>query len=191
MVRWQEGGCSCVLCRDKLQPQSKPTLRDLQSMSNTHPVASSSPVLAFSSEPANLQNSQHSSEAPALSIGPASTPQDELSLANITVPLESIKPSKKRTRLCFSFLLWIMASSTPPLSYSSSLLFSCPDSQVACCPWQSLTNTACVSCCTLRANALRLGPMFWWLSSPCCHPLPCLSRTSASRQPSPRYSTSV
>ncbi|XP_060774908.1 ADP-ribosylation factor-binding protein GGA1 isoform X2 [Neoarius graeffei] len=78
---------------DKLQPQSKPTLRDLQSMSNTHPVASSSPVLAFSSEPANLQNSQHSSEAPALSIGPASTPQDEISLANITVPLESIKPS--------------------------------------------------------------------------------------------------
>ncbi|KAK3557041.1 hypothetical protein QTP70_024257 [Hemibagrus guttatus] len=74
---------------DKLQPQSKPTLRDLQSKSTANP----SLVLAFSSEPANLLNSQHSNEAPALSIGPASTPQDELSLANVTVPLESIKPS--------------------------------------------------------------------------------------------------
>ncbi|MCJ8729941.1 hypothetical protein PDJAM_G00112170 [Pangasius djambal] len=78
---------------DKLQPQSKPTLRDLQSKLNATPVASPSPILAFASEPANLLNSQHSTEAPALSIGPASTPQDELSLASVTVPLESIKPS--------------------------------------------------------------------------------------------------
>lgn len=73
---------------DKLQPQSRPTLRDLQSKSNTSP----SSILAFSSESANLLNSQHSDEAP-LSIGPASTPQDEISLANLIVPLESIKPS--------------------------------------------------------------------------------------------------
>ncbi|XP_060724681.1 ADP-ribosylation factor-binding protein GGA1 [Tachysurus vachellii] len=74
---------------DKLQPQSKPTLRDLQSKSNTNP----SSILVYSSEPGNLLNSQHNSEAPALSIGPASTPQDEISLVNVTVPLESIKPS--------------------------------------------------------------------------------------------------
>ncbi|GAA6086525.1 ADP-ribosylation factor-binding protein GGA1 [Tachysurus ichikawai] len=74
---------------DKLQPQSKPTLRDLQSKSNTNP----SPILVYSSEPVNLLNSQHNSEAPALSIGPASTPQDEISLVNVTVALESIKPS--------------------------------------------------------------------------------------------------
>ncbi|XP_026989368.2 ADP-ribosylation factor-binding protein GGA1 [Tachysurus fulvidraco] len=74
---------------DKLQPQSKPTLRDLQSKSNTNP----SPILVYSSEPGNILNSQHNSEAPALSIGPASTPQDEISLVNVTVALESIKPS--------------------------------------------------------------------------------------------------
>ncbi|KAF5905019.1 ADP-ribosylation factor-binding protein GGA1, partial [Clarias magur] len=74
---------------DKLQPQSKPTLRDLQSKSNPNPVASPSSILAFSSEPANLLNN----EASALNTGSASTPQDELSLASITVPLESIKPS--------------------------------------------------------------------------------------------------
>lgn len=88
-----------MLCRDKLQPQSKLSLRDLQSKSNANPVASPSPVLAFSSEPANLLDMQHSNEAPALSVGAASTPQDEISLASITVPLESIKPSKKRTSL--------------------------------------------------------------------------------------------
>ncbi|XP_053355526.1 ADP-ribosylation factor-binding protein GGA1 isoform X1 [Clarias gariepinus] len=78
---------------DKLQPQSKPTLRDLQSKSNPNPVANPSSILAFSSEPANLLNSQPNNEAPALSVGSASTSQDELSLASITVPLESIKPS--------------------------------------------------------------------------------------------------
>uniref|UniRef100_A0A673J8T9 ADP-ribosylation factor-binding protein GGA1-like n=1 Tax=Sinocyclocheilus rhinocerous TaxID=307959 RepID=A0A673J8T9_9TELE len=59
---------------DKLQSQSKPTLRDLQIKSGTNTATTPSPVLAFSSEP-------------------ASTPQDDLSLANVTVPLESIKPS--------------------------------------------------------------------------------------------------
>lgn len=112
-----------MLCRDKLQPQSKPTLRDLQSMSNASPVASSSPILAFSSEPANLQNSQQSNEASALSIGPASTPQDEISLANITVPLESIKPSKKHTSL-LKFPAVDYGFFPPSLTYPLSLLLS-------------------------------------------------------------------
>uniref|UniRef100_A0AAR2KPB2 Golgi-associated, gamma adaptin ear containing, ARF binding protein 1 n=1 Tax=Pygocentrus nattereri TaxID=42514 RepID=A0AAR2KPB2_PYGNA len=67
---------------DKLQPQSKPTLRDLQTKSNTNPATSPSPILALTSH-----------EVPALGIGPASSPQDEISLVNVTVPLESIKPS--------------------------------------------------------------------------------------------------
>ncbi|KAL7890842.1 hypothetical protein AOLI_G00003180 [Acnodon oligacanthus] len=78
---------------DKLQPQSKPTLRDLQTKSNTNPATSPSPILALASEHGNLLNSQTSHEVPALGIGPASTPQDEISLLNVTVPLESIKPS--------------------------------------------------------------------------------------------------
>ncbi|XP_036425998.1 ADP-ribosylation factor-binding protein GGA1 [Colossoma macropomum] len=78
---------------DKLQPQSKPTLRDLQTKSNTNPATSPSPILALPTEPGNLLNSQISHEVPALGIGPASTPQDEISLVNVTVPLESIKPS--------------------------------------------------------------------------------------------------
>uniref|UniRef100_A0A671PJJ1 ADP-ribosylation factor-binding protein GGA1-like n=1 Tax=Sinocyclocheilus anshuiensis TaxID=1608454 RepID=A0A671PJJ1_9TELE len=73
---------------DKLQSQSKPTLRDLQIKSGTNTATTPSPVLAFSSEPGTLLNSQ----LPA-GITPASTPQDDLSLANVTVPLESIKPS--------------------------------------------------------------------------------------------------
>uniref|UniRef100_A0A8B9JGQ1 Golgi-associated, gamma adaptin ear containing, ARF binding protein 1 n=1 Tax=Astyanax mexicanus TaxID=7994 RepID=A0A8B9JGQ1_ASTMX len=81
------------LSGDKLQPQSKPTLRDLQSKSNTNPATSPSPVLNFPSEPGNLLNSQPSHEVPAPGIAPASTPQDEMSLASVTVPLESIKPS--------------------------------------------------------------------------------------------------
>ncbi|KAI4899544.1 hypothetical protein NFI96_016155, partial [Prochilodus magdalenae] len=78
---------------DKLQPQSKPTLRDLQIKSNSNSATSPSPILAMSSEPGNLLNSQTSHEVPALGISPASAPQDEMSLLNVTVPLESIKPS--------------------------------------------------------------------------------------------------
>lgn len=144
--------CLHVLCRDKLQPQSKPTLRDLQSKTN----ANSSPILAFSSEPANLLNSQHSNEAPALSICPASTPQDEISLANVTVPLESIKPSKKHACVCFNVMPW-----TVFFFFAYSLFFlSSLASQVACYLWRSSTSTACVSFCTSHAITLRHDPTF-------------------------------
>lgn len=65
---------------DKLQSQSKPTLRDLQIKSGNNAATSPSPVLSFSSEPGSLLNSQL-------------TPQDDVSLVKVTVPLESIKPS--------------------------------------------------------------------------------------------------
>lgn len=175
----------CVLCRDKLQPQSKPTLRDLQSKLNTNPVTSPSPILAFSSEPANLLNSQHNTEAPALCTGPDSTPQDEISLANITVPLEAIKPSENRTCICYGCLIsFFLPPSFTHHHFSSA-------AQVACCLWRFSTNTACVSCCTLHVILLRLGPTFWWSSSPCCRPLPCPSPTSTFRLPSPRYTVPV
>lgn len=80
--------------RDKLQSQSKPTLRDLQIKSGTNTATTPSPVLAFSSEPGTLLNSQLPE-----GITPASTPQDDISLANVTVPLESIKPSKTLSKL--------------------------------------------------------------------------------------------
>uniref|UniRef100_A0A672SJ51 ADP-ribosylation factor-binding protein GGA1-like n=1 Tax=Sinocyclocheilus grahami TaxID=75366 RepID=A0A672SJ51_SINGR len=73
---------------DKLQSQSKPTLRDLQIKSGTNTATTPSPVLTFSSEPGTLLNSQLPT-----GITPASAPQDDISLVNVTVPLESIKPS--------------------------------------------------------------------------------------------------
>uniref|UniRef100_A0A671L1C6 ADP-ribosylation factor-binding protein GGA1-like n=1 Tax=Sinocyclocheilus anshuiensis TaxID=1608454 RepID=A0A671L1C6_9TELE len=82
---------SSVMCRDvedKLQSQSKPTLRDLQIKSGTNTATTPSPVLTFSSEPGTLLNSQLPTD-----ITPASAPQDDISLVNVTVPLESIKPS--------------------------------------------------------------------------------------------------
>ncbi|XP_067228850.1 ADP-ribosylation factor-binding protein GGA1 isoform X1 [Chanodichthys erythropterus] len=73
---------------DKLQSQSKPTLRDLQIKSGNNSATTASPVLAYSAEPGALLNSQLTA-----GITPASTPQDDISLVNLTVPLESIKPS--------------------------------------------------------------------------------------------------
>ncbi|XP_030637426.1 ADP-ribosylation factor-binding protein GGA1 isoform X2 [Chanos chanos] len=79
---------------DKLQPQSRPTLRDLQTKSSTNPTTTPSPVLTLSSEQPNaLLNSQPSLGAPSLATTVSTPPQDEISLANMTVPLESIRPS--------------------------------------------------------------------------------------------------
>ncbi|KAG7460042.1 hypothetical protein MATL_G00217020 [Megalops atlanticus] len=75
---------------DKQQPQSKPTLRDLQHKSST----SASTIPAFSTDhPGTLLNSQPSLGAPNLGPSLAPAPTSEISLANVTVPLESIKPS--------------------------------------------------------------------------------------------------
>ncbi|XP_051996922.1 ADP-ribosylation factor-binding protein GGA1 [Xyrauchen texanus] len=71
---------------DKLQSCSKPTLRDLQIKSGNNSASTPSPMLTF--EPGAHLNSQ-----PTAGVTPASTPQDDISLANVTVPLESIKPS--------------------------------------------------------------------------------------------------
>ncbi|KAJ8384129.1 hypothetical protein AAFF_G00208310 [Aldrovandia affinis] len=74
----------------KQEPQSKPTLRDLQHKSSPSPA----PIPAFFAEPpGTLFNSQPSLGAPALELSPAPTPLSQITLADVTVPLESIKPS--------------------------------------------------------------------------------------------------
>ncbi|KAM3865043.1 ADP-ribosylation factor-binding protein GGA1 [Diretmus argenteus] len=82
---------------DKLQPQSRPTLRDLQTKSSTNscpapsatttitPTASHS-LAVPSEQPESLLNS-----SPCI-ITPAADP-DNISLADVAIPLESIKPS--------------------------------------------------------------------------------------------------
>uniref|UniRef100_A0AAY4ACY1 Golgi associated, gamma adaptin ear containing, ARF binding protein 1 n=1 Tax=Denticeps clupeoides TaxID=299321 RepID=A0AAY4ACY1_9TELE len=62
---------------DKLQPQSRPTLRDLQTKSTSSPSPAFPPELA----------------APSLGPTTSHAPQNDISLANVNVPLESIKPS--------------------------------------------------------------------------------------------------
>uniref|UniRef100_W5N1J9 Golgi-associated, gamma adaptin ear containing, ARF binding protein 1 n=1 Tax=Lepisosteus oculatus TaxID=7918 RepID=W5N1J9_LEPOC len=77
---------------DKQQSLPKPTLRDLQHKAQP----GSSPVLppAFPSElPAHLLGPHPSMGAPA--AGQGAPLQPDISLANVTVPLESIKPSER------------------------------------------------------------------------------------------------
>ncbi|XP_035258914.1 ADP-ribosylation factor-binding protein GGA1-like isoform X1 [Anguilla anguilla] len=78
----------------KQEPQSKPTLRDLQHKSHPNSSPSPNPVPAFSVEPPGpLLNAQPSLGAPALGLSPAPTPLSEITLTDVNVPLESIKPS--------------------------------------------------------------------------------------------------
>ncbi|XP_041859085.1 ADP-ribosylation factor-binding protein GGA1-like isoform X2 [Melanotaenia boesemani] len=77
--------------------QSKPTLRDLQSKSGATP----NPISAFTPEhPAPLPNSQPNPGATLLNKSPAHTetlppppPPPEVTLTDVFVPIESIKPS--------------------------------------------------------------------------------------------------
>ncbi|KAL2087291.1 hypothetical protein ACEWY4_018350 [Coilia grayii] len=79
---------------DKLQTQSKPTLRDLQTKTTTNPSPVPSTLLALASEqPGTLLDSQPGIGAPSLGVTTSSSPQNDISLANVNVPLESIKPS--------------------------------------------------------------------------------------------------
>ncbi|KAM9346539.1 ADP-ribosylation factor-binding protein GGA1-like [Symphorus nematophorus] len=74
--------------------QSKPTLRDLQSKSGSNMAPN--PIPAFSAEPpAPLINSQPSLGATLLDVSPTHTepPPAEVTLSDVFVPLESIKPS--------------------------------------------------------------------------------------------------
>ncbi|XP_041098172.1 ADP-ribosylation factor-binding protein GGA1 isoform X2 [Polyodon spathula] len=78
---------------DKHLNQHKPTLRDLQHRTQTAGALPStpSPSPGSSQQTGALLNSQPSGGAPSGGQGPQ--PAGEISLANVTVPLESIKPS--------------------------------------------------------------------------------------------------
>ncbi|XP_056135793.1 ADP-ribosylation factor-binding protein GGA1-like [Lampris incognitus] len=92
---------------DKLQPQhSRPSLRDLQTKpsTNSNPAPSATtgdtltpslgPSLAISSDqPGLLLSSDTSLSAPAKDTTPAADPKNDISLNDVNVPLESIKPS--------------------------------------------------------------------------------------------------
>uniref|UniRef100_A0A669D367 Golgi associated, gamma adaptin ear containing, ARF binding protein 1 n=1 Tax=Oreochromis niloticus TaxID=8128 RepID=A0A669D367_ORENI len=78
--------------RDK--QQSKPTLRDLQNKTGTN--VAPNPIPAFTAEPpAPVPNSQPSLRATLLDVSPSHTEaaSAEVSLTDVFVPLESIKPS--------------------------------------------------------------------------------------------------
>lgn len=79
--------------RDK--QQSKPSLRDLQNKSAAS--VNSHPALPFASDhPAPPPNCQPKPGATLLDTSPAhlETPPADVTLADVFVPLESIKPSK-------------------------------------------------------------------------------------------------
>lgn len=74
--------------------QSKPTLRDLQNKTGTN--IAPNPIPAFTAEPpAPVPNSQPSLKATLLDVSPSHTEASsaEVSLTDVFVPLESIKPS--------------------------------------------------------------------------------------------------
>lgn len=84
----------CCGCRDKLQPQSRVTLRDLQK-SNAKPAVNVN-TLPSTPTPMSSQANQPGSPDILLSTLTAADPYDSISLADVTVPLESIKPSKRK-----------------------------------------------------------------------------------------------
>uniref|UniRef100_A0AAX7SXN0 Golgi-associated, gamma adaptin ear containing, ARF binding protein 1 n=1 Tax=Astatotilapia calliptera TaxID=8154 RepID=A0AAX7SXN0_ASTCA len=74
--------------------QSKPTLRDLQNKTGTN--IAPNPIPAFTAEPpAPVPNSQPSLKATLLDVSPSHTEASsaDVSLTDVFVPLESIKPS--------------------------------------------------------------------------------------------------
>uniref|UniRef100_A0A671UY89 Golgi associated, gamma adaptin ear containing, ARF binding protein 1 n=1 Tax=Sparus aurata TaxID=8175 RepID=A0A671UY89_SPAAU len=81
----------CTSTQDK--QQSKPTLRDLQVKSGSN--VAPNPIPAFSTEPPAPLNSQPSLGATLLDMSPTQTesPSAEVTLTDVFVPLESIKPS--------------------------------------------------------------------------------------------------
>ncbi len=98
--------------RDKLQPQSRVSLRDLQkSSTNSRPApnataSSSNPppapapasgLAVHTEQPDTLLLSNLSlTTAEKGSLAAAAEPYDNISLADVAVPLESIKPSKHK-----------------------------------------------------------------------------------------------
>ncbi|XP_045903451.1 ADP-ribosylation factor-binding protein GGA1-like [Micropterus dolomieu] len=133
---------------DKLQPQSRVTLRDLQkSSTNFRPAPnatanSSGPALGLASSPAvhsehpdTLLLSNLSLTAAEKGVFAAADPYDNISLADLTVPLEAIKPSsllpvtafdKHSLRVLFTFARDCPPSRPDVLVVIISMLSSAP-----------------------------------------------------------------
>uniref|UniRef100_A0A3Q1FDR3 Golgi-associated, gamma adaptin ear containing, ARF binding protein 1 n=1 Tax=Acanthochromis polyacanthus TaxID=80966 RepID=A0A3Q1FDR3_9TELE len=95
---------------DKLQPQSRVSLRDLQTKSTTNskppaatttsgPASAPGPTTSQPEQPDALLLSNLSLTVVEKGSLPASDPYESISLADVTVPLESIKPSKHKHRI--------------------------------------------------------------------------------------------
>ncbi|XP_069561045.1 ADP-ribosylation factor-binding protein GGA1-like [Brachyistius frenatus] len=123
---------------DKLQPQSRVTLRDLQTKSNTNSrpaTSTSSGLLVQSEQPDALLLSNLSLTAAEKGSSPANDPYDNISLADVTVLLESIKPSsllpvtvfdKHSLRVLFTFARDCPPSRPDVLVVIISMLSSAP-----------------------------------------------------------------
>lgn len=89
-------------CRDKLQPQSRVSLRDLQTKSSSNPkpglasaTGSTSNVTTHLEQTSDLPVYAPSISTSERGLSPAADPHDSTALSDITVPLEAIKPSKQ------------------------------------------------------------------------------------------------
>lgn len=116
---------------DKLQTQSKVTLRDLQSMSNSTTFSVTGPA---SSTATLLDQPMNNSASDRPSI-PAITPQQSISLSDVTVPLDTIRPStllpvtvmdKHSLRVLFTFARDCPPSRPDVLVVIISMLSSAP-----------------------------------------------------------------
>lgn len=112
--------------RDK--QQSKPTLRDLQSKSGSS--VTPNPIPTFAAEHPAPLNSQPSLGATLLDMPPTDTetPSAEVTLTDVFVPLESIKPSKWTWRLYASAHLEVQIYDMLSSSLSIFLSFPSPGS---------------------------------------------------------------
>ena len=91
--------------RDKLQPQSRISLRDLQkSSTNSRPTPNATTNSAGPATGPASSLAAHSEQPDTLLLSnltvTAADPCDNISLADVTVPLESIKPSKQMKQWC-------------------------------------------------------------------------------------------
>uniref|UniRef100_A0A8C4H477 ADP-ribosylation factor-binding protein GGA1 n=1 Tax=Dicentrarchus labrax TaxID=13489 RepID=A0A8C4H477_DICLA len=143
----QPGRCMCI-SRDKLQPQSRVTLRDLQkSSTNSRPAPNAttissgpapgptSSLAGHPEQPDTLLLSNLSLTAAEKVSVAAADPYDNISLADVTVPLESIKPSnllpvtvfdKHSLRVLFTFARDCPPSRPDVLVVIISMLSSAP-----------------------------------------------------------------
>uniref|UniRef100_A0A3Q1G8A3 Golgi-associated, gamma adaptin ear containing, ARF binding protein 1 n=1 Tax=Acanthochromis polyacanthus TaxID=80966 RepID=A0A3Q1G8A3_9TELE len=131
---------------DKLQPQSRVSLRDLQTKSTTNskppaatttsgPASAPGPTTSQPEQPDALLLSNLSLTVVEKGSLPASDPYESISLADVTVPLESIKPStllpvtvfdKHSLRVLFTFARDCPPSRPDVLVVIISMLSSAP-----------------------------------------------------------------